>query len=630
MNIDINQFHFLRPLFLLLFVILAWFIWRTYLYSKNVNAWSKACDPGLMSYLLVGVEKNKGWLHLFLLFIVGSLIILAMAGPTWSKLPQAVYTKQSASVFVLDLSRSMNAADLKPSRQSLAKLKLIDFLSETKEGLSALIVYANYPHIVSPLTDDSQTIISMVPSLSTQIMPSGGGRADLAIMKAAQMLSQAGNNDGDIVLLTDGVDLSLAGDVAEKVASAGYTLKVVGIGTEQGAPIPTGASGFLKDNVGNIVIPKLNRADLKALALAGSGIYTDISVDNADIEKILKMDFNQDLDKGLNKNMPFVRQVDLWRDQGHWFLLLALPFAALGFRKGWLGMLIVVTMILPQQNAYALGWDELWINKNQQAKKALNEGDASSAAALFENNEWKGVAEYKAGDFEKAEAQFLKSDTADSYYNLGNALARQGKFQEALEAYNNTLERDPEHRDAGFNKTLLQEIIDNQKSDQQQSDESSSPNDESKNQALKDSQDKDSQNKDSQNKDSQNKDKQDKNQQQDNETGDQESDENGEQNPETESEKNQDPSEQQKETEQDDKSKNKQNQDAQAKGVKQQENEDKDNDQKKEAEKKEIEQATEQWLRRIPDDPGGLLREKMRRQNIRDRQRQRTNTENQW
>ncbi|MDH3325111.1 MAG: tetratricopeptide repeat protein, partial [Gammaproteobacteria bacterium] len=355
-------------------------------------------------------------------------------------------------------------------------------------------------------------------------------------------------------------------------------------------------------------IPKINRSELKSLALAGAGVYSDITVNNTDIERLHKMDIN----KELNKDNPFVREVDLWRDQGHLFLLLALPFAALGFRRGWLGTVLVLSIMVPPQDAYALSWEDLWVNKNQQAQKELNEGNAKDASELFENPQWKGVAQYKNGDFEKAGEQFLKSDTAESYYNLGNSLARQGKFKEAIDAYNNTLERDPKHKDAEFNKTLVQKLIDEQESDQEQksdenkdsdkdSDEKSDQKDKNKSESdqkesdqSQDSQDadqKEAQDKESQDKEKQKKEEQKKEEQQQNKTDEQK-----------EAEK----SEEQKAQEQ------------------------KEIEDNKTPEQKEIEQATEQWLRRIPDDPGGLLREKMRRQNIRDRQRQRPTTENQW
>lgn len=597
MNIDLSQFHFIRVYFLLLFPMLVWFIWRVYRFANSNNAWSKACDPGLLSFLLVGVEKKKGFFHLFLLFVVGTLLVVAAAGPTWQKLPQAVYKKESARVFVLDLSRSMDSTDITPSRTSRAKLKLIDFLEANDEGLAALVVYANLPHVVSPLTDDSNTIISMVPSLSTAIMPSGGGRADRAIQKAAQLLKQAGNNDGDIVLLTDGIKLSAATKVAEKISAMGFRLNVVGIGTEQGAPIPNGSNGFLKDNAGNIVVPKLNRQDLKALALAGSGLYSDITVDNRDIEKLTPSFFGDNLTNNSGIN-PKLREVDLWRDQGHWFLLLALPFAALSFRRGWLGAILVVSVLLPPQNAYALSWDDLWKNKNQQAQEKLNNGDVKAAAELFQNDQWKGAAQYKAGDFEKAAEAFSNEDTAESYYNLGNALARQGKLQEAIEAYNNTLERKSHHPDAEFNKALVQKLIDEESSDQEQeSDE---------------------------NKESDEQDDSEKNQQDQENESDQQDDKDSEQN--ESDEENQSEEERKKEEQK----KSEEEKKAEKEAEENKSEEEKQAEKESEAEQKELKQATEQWLRRIPDDPGGLLREKMRRQSLRDRQRRRPNTENQW
>jgi len=612
---DLSEFHFLRVYFLLLIPVLFWIIWRVSQLAKYSNAWTKACDPNLLSYLLVGVEKKKSSVHLFLLGIVGLLLIISAAGPTWKKLPQAVYKKESAKVFVLDLSRSMDSTDIAPSRTSRAKLKLIDFLEADSEGQSALIVYANLPHVVSPLTDDSNTIISMVPSLSTAIMPSGGGNADRAIIKAAQLLRQAGNIDGNIVLLTDGISLEASLKAAEKVKQMGYKLNVVGIGTEDGAPIPVGSGGFLKDASGNIVIPKLRKQALKELALAGGGHYSDIAVDDSDIEKLFRADFSGET----FKDDPTMREVDLWRDEGHWFLLLALPFAALSFRRGWLGGVLVVMFLAPPEQAYALTWDDLWKNKNQQAQEKLDSGDAETAAELFTDEQWKGTAHYKNNNFKKAAEFFSDKDDAESYYNLGNALARQGDFDGAIEAYNSTLEREPNHKDAEFNKALVQKLAEQEKQNQEQQ------NQEQQNQ---DQQDQDNQDSDG---DNESQSQQEQNQQ-NNENENQSDQKDGSQDQEQQDSKDDNTDAQE--------NKDKDDENAEEREMAQQKEEDKDGEEeaKKQSEaeqedspeQKELKQATEQWLRRIPDDPGGLLREKMRRQSMRDRQRQRPSTENQW
>jgi len=611
----IEQIHFMRPYFFLLFVVLAFLLWRLYKASKKNSAWSDVCDQQLISYLLVQTGKKRSYIPLFLLSIVGILTVIAMAGPAWDKLPQAVYKDESARVFVLDMSRSMDSTDITPSRADRAKLKLIDLLKANKEGQSALVVFAGQAHIVSPLTDDSKTISNMVPSLSTDILPVQGSRADLAIKKAALLLQQSNSASGDIIMITDGVNLGESLPVAEKAAARGYRLSIIGIGSEQGAPVPVASGGFLKDNNGAIVLPKLDRSELKELALAGSGRYLDFAVDDKDVKQLI----TSTKDRELNNENPFTRDVDLWQDEGHWFLLAALPFAALAFRRGWLGSVILVSFMLPSNDVYAFEWKDLWQNKNQQAAEELQQGNADKAATLFNDEAWKGTAHYRNGDFEKAGEYFSETDSADGKYNYANALARQGKLQEAIDLYDEVLKENPEHEDAKFNKELVSKLKQDQQSDQNS--ESDENQDGEKQDGEKNDQQDQAQSDQSQSDESQESDQQ-QNQSSESKDGKEGEQDNQQQmNEQTDSEQQQ--SEEQKAAQQQQAEKE---QDGDQEGqTQQQENEDKSAE---DAERKEIRQATEQWLRRIPDDPGGLLREKFRRENL--RQRGRENTENEW
>ncbi len=595
-----DKFHFLRPELLWLFVVLGVFLVLLYRRRRQTNSWLKVCDPQLVSYLLVGKEGKASLVPLLLLFMVGSLSILALAGPAWQKLPQPVFNTSEARVYVLDLSRSMDATDIKPSRITLAKLKLIDFLKLHKDGQVGLVVFAGMPHVVSPLTDDTHTIVSLVPSLSTAIMPVQGSHAEKAIQRAYQLLKQAGAPKGDMVLITDGVDLPKVVDTAQQIAQTSYRLHVVGVGTAQGAPIPVGQSGFLKDQSGAIVIPKLDRDALQELALAGGGKYVDMSVDDSDIQALNRFDRGT-LDKTIAGGL---REVDLWRDEGHWLVILALPLAALGFRRGWLGVLLLSLSFAPMDESLAFEWQDLWQRKDQQAQHLLQQGQAEEAAKLFSDPERKGAAYYRAGDYEKAAEYFARSDSIDAKYNYANALAMQGKLEEALSAYDAVLKQQPNHKDAMFNRELIKKALQQQKQDQGQSDSDQQQN------ASRQSEDQQNQSQDRSQSDQQQ--QQAGEQQADKQQGDEQQQE-AQQSQDGESQKKpEDAKEQQQDSQQ--------GQEAEQQKQKASESEN--------SEQREIRQATEQWLRRIPDDPGGLLREKFRRQSLRSRQR--TTEEEPW
>ena len=613
-----GQFHFIRPYFLLLLFVAFWFGWYLYKKSKNTNAWNDVCDPNLLSYLLVGSDKKTGLMPVWLALIVGILLSIALAGPTWTKLPQAVYKKESARVFILDLSHSMDATDVKPSRSSRTKLKLIDFLNASEEGQSALVVYAAEPHVVSPLTDDAGTIVSMIPSLSPGIMPAQGSRTDLAIIKAAQLLSQAGNNNGEIVLLTDGSNGDLALEAAKKISSSGYTLNVIGVGTQDGSPIPVRQGGFLKDRGGAIVIPKLDKSSLKELALAGGGRYVDLAVNDADVALLIRDSLNDKLAMNDSQDNPLTREVDLWQDEGHWFLLFALPFLALGFRRGWLTVVVISVCYMPQGELYAFEWQDLWVTQDQQARKMLDAGEVGKAAEMYKDSNWKGTAFYKDGNFEKAAESFSQSESIQASYNLANALAKQGKLDEALEVYDEVLKKDPDHEDAKFNKDLVKKAKDSQKQKPGGDESQESEDGEEKSDEQKESEEQQQSGSDES---EENKDKQQSENQSDS----------GEES----EEQKQQQAEQNKKEQSDEE---KEQQAAQEKNeIKEgEEDKEKDNEQnteQKEKQQREIQQATQQWLRRIPDDPGGLLREKFSRQYQRQQLRprsQRQETENPW
>ena len=583
---NLAEFHFIRPYWLLAiipFVVIVVLILRKKLSQGN---WSTVCDIDLLPYLLQEKTVNQSRWPITTSVIATLLIITALAGPTWLRMPSPVFRNESALVIALDLSRSMDAEDIKPSRLIRARYKIADILKQRKDGQTALLVYAGDAFTVTPLTDDSETIDSQLSALTTDIMPSDGNNTELVLEKAVELFKQSGLQKGQILLVTDETNNDKVLSVAKNLDN--YSLSILGVGTNDGAPIALPEGGFLKDKQGSIVIPKLNTSDLENLATAGKGAYQAITANDSDIKSLLA-----NIDKPIqqegkeNKNLL----LDQWEDKGPWLLLFVLPLAALSFRKGFLCVGLLLLLPLPK-NSYAFEWHDLWQSKDQQAQQAYKKNQFVQAANLFENQDWKAVAHFKAGEYDKALENLKSNQTELSAYNQGNALAQSGQLEQAVKAYEKALTLKPDDADAKYNKELVEKELEKQKQDQQKQDKKEDQSKEnSEQQKTNDKSEKSEQQKAS------------------------------EQKPEQSNERK---SEQQKAEEQKaDEDKKQQDKNDNKKAEAQQTEQKKPDDSKADKEKTmsaqekpstEEQQANEQWLKRIPDDPAGLLKRKFKYQ----------------
>lgn len=467
-----SGFHFLRPAWLLLLlplVPLAVWLARRALHSRG---WSSVCDPGLLDHLLQGREGDpRRRLLPWLVGVTGTLLILALAGPAWQRLPQPVFRDTSALVIALDLSRSMDAGDLAPSRLARARLKVIDLLKARGAGQTALLVFAADAFTVTPLTDDTDTILAQLPALDTGLMPSQGSRADRALDKAVDLLRQAGATAGHVLLITDGsADAGAMAQSLDRLRAAGHRLSVLGVGTAGGAPVPLGDGGFLKDAAGAIVVPKLDAAQLRHWAQQGGGHYAGLRSDDRDVQYLLG---NARPPAGVGEAAAGLH-TDQWREQGPWLILLAVPLALLAFRRGLWVLALVVLIPLPPP-AQAFEWQDLWQRPDQRAMERLQAGDAEAAAQGFEDPDWKAAAQYRAGQYGEAAATLDGIETPDALYNRGNAQARAGHYEDAMASYEQALELDPQHEDARHNLELLREAAQQDGQQQEQQQDSQSP-----------------------------------------------------------------------------------------------------------------------------------------------------------
>ncbi len=562
-----SEFHFLRPWILWLLIPAVWLLWRWLNNTSKQDGWQQSCDPELLAAMQIQTA-TKGTRWTWLYWPITVITILALAGPAVRQLPVPVVKNQSALVVALDVSKSMLSDDLKPSRLQRAKFKIQDLLEKRQDGQTALVVYSGDAFVVTPLTDDTETIVSLLDVLDPSIMPISGTNTLAALDKAADLLAQAGVNKGQILLVTDSIDMYKTESKLEAIHDQGITTHVLAVGTAEGAPIPTN-QGFLKDLRGQIVIPQVDYSTLQAAAKIGQGHFS-----------VLSNSISEDTLYEVNPNSEDTEQSEdemsnaTFIDDGPLLAILIIPMLALLYRRGIL-MVLCLGFMLNTQPSYALTWDDLWLNKDQQAYRQLESAPAE-AFNKAESQQLKAAAAYKKQDFKTAAQLYNEQNQSlTDHYNQGNALAHAGELESALASYNQALTFDPNDEDTLYNKKIVEEALKQQQEQQQNQDQ--------QNQENQDSEQSD------QNQESQQSSEQEQNEQQQQAQQDQESEANQEQSEEQQAQQEQ------------------QNQQQQEGEEEQQEIELTPEEKALDAEEK---QAMEQWLRRIKDDPGGLMRRK--------------------
>ena len=575
-----TEFHFLRAGWILLIpiaILLIFFFKRRML---TIGNWEKLIDKRLLPYVMSRSQLSDNQYKWWLISLISVLSIIALAGPTWERIEQPSFRTDQSLVIALDLSRSMNAQDITPNRLTRAKLKILDILERRQGAQVALIVYSANAFTVTPLTSDTDTIIALINSIDTSIMPSRGSYPALAIDKGLQLLNQASVSNGEIILVTDGGITSDSFSSAQKLRDEGYRLSALGIGSMNGAPIPKETGGFITDNTGQITISRLEVDDLKDLVEIGGGSYTSITSNDQDIDTLLSEVYS-----AVRESDDSVT-TDQWKEFGPWLLLIVVPFGSLLFRKGWVFLLLLT--IMPIDNSvYALDWNDLWKTRDQQAKEAMESGDYDKAIELFEDSEWLAAAHYKAGNYRQSANGYNNNSNIDHLYNHANSLAKIGQFEEAIENYEKVIAEEPNAEDALYNLNLLKDLLSENQSSEENNDDGQSSEEASTGEQSQ-----------QQNGD--------ESEQSDNEgnskTGD--SDDESDVNPNQKLSNEEDIEAIEKELER-----------AAEENSNQEPQQEDNNESGLEGRMaQEQQQAMEQWLRRIPDDPGGLLRRKFRYQ----------------
>jgi len=616
------DFHFLRPMWFFGLIAIPLIIWLIRKLSHQYSGWQQVI-PAHLQKVLMSQSQTRKQASSLVPCIIFVLTITALAGPTYQKLPQPVFNVERGSVLVMDMSFSMYSTDIAPNRLTRSRFKAIDILDNINEGDIGLVAYAGASFVISPLTQDINNIKLLLPSLTPEIMPEVGSDPFPALLTANDMLVNAGHLKGDIYWLTDDADRLDVEAIQEFIKDYPHRLNILGVGTSDGAPITLPNGELLKDDTGQIVIPKLPIVRLKGLAQQSGGKYQTISHNSTDIEALTTYQLASQ-SKELEEEQT--KLGDSWQELGPYVVFAILPFVLSYFRRGVILSIVPLLLVVhfptpaiaqPFDNEQSKTvseqapselkqtWQNLWQTQDQQAQRKYNDEHFSAAAEQFRNPLWQSSAHYRAGNYEAAIEALSGLESANAHYNRGNALAKLGMLNEAIEAYEQALKNQPDFDHARENKALIEKLRDQQQeqeeqqNDQQQQDDQSEEQQDQDQQGQQDGQNQDQKQNGEQNQADQQQNEDHQDQQQD---ASEQEDPNNEQNSQQQEQQN---TEKEQEEQSQEQQQNTEQEQQQAQNMTQA------NAQQDEQKQKELEQKHMQLLNKVTDDPHLLLRNKM-------------------
>ncbi|MED7819173.1 MULTISPECIES: vWA domain-containing protein [unclassified Francisella] len=324
------DFHLLRPWWLLALIPVIILTILLFKNSAKSNSWSKYCDSHLLEHVTIGQDSktNKTLIPLAFLFL-WIIAVFALAGPTYKHKDIPIYQKDISRVIALDVSQSMDTADISPSRLERAKYKILDILKRIKEGQVGMLVFSSEPFVVTPLTSDAKTVANLVPVLNSNIVPVHGHNITRALKKSAELIEQAGASEGQIILVTDSTPSAKAISEAKDLAQKGIKTDVYAIGTPKGGIAKDATGNYLKDDKGNIQYFGVNLVKLKSLADSGDGKLVTLTNNNADIKSLL----SEKIGVGAKKSKQDSTNI-FWQDDGIYIIWVLSILSVFIFRRG--------------------------------------------------------------------------------------------------------------------------------------------------------------------------------------------------------------------------------------------------------------------------------------------------------
>ncbi|MEI8124772.1 MAG: VWA domain-containing protein [Parachlamydiaceae bacterium] len=458
---DLSQLHFAHPLLLWsgIMIPLVGIIFFLFYQKKNsFQQLEKFIDSHLLPYLLVNHddEKSARWKRLLLWSVVWLVLTFALAGPRWSFRETETFSVDQSLVILLDLSESMNTTDVKPSRLTRAKQKIEDLLNLSKSVKIGLVAFAADAHMMTPLTEDKETIRHLLPSLDTNLVYVQGSRLTPAFNMAATMLdAEPGSNKAILVISDGGFEDGSAIVTAKKLAEKGVVIHAMGVGTVEGA--------FLNNTK---KMSRLEKDRLSEISKIGNGRYFEARY--ADHDEVIILN---ELATRAEAQMNSGKKNQFWDEYFYLLIIPVLPILLLWFRRGSVFALIIIAFF-PLVRLEAVSFK----NNEEIGKETFDSGNYEAAANDFQDPYRKGVAYYRANDFAEAEKMFRHSSrpevASSAAYNLGNCLVQQQKLKDAITVYEDLLKQWPDHTKAKENLEIVKKMLEEQKENSSKSDDS--------------------------------------------------------------------------------------------------------------------------------------------------------------
>lgn len=452
------NFTFLYPLWFLALIPLGVLV---LIQRKNKNT-TGLIAPHIAKQLGM-TQKTQGNGFTFGLVLAWLCVTTALAGPSFGYKDSPSFQLSGARVLVMDMSRSVYATDVKPNRLTQEKYKAKDLLPYWKEGMTGLVAYGADSYLVSPLTEDSQTLNNLITNLSPEIMPYKGKGSNLlaAVDQSIEMMTKSGHQQGDIIVLTDGMSNQQLDKVMSRVKGTKWRISLLGIGTKNGAPIELPSGQLLTDRSGNTVVATLDPDPLVTLAQATNGVAQLIQSDNSDIETIARLTKTPLEQVTQNSDT----QVNSRANHGYWLLFPLVLFSLLCFRKGMFLALLLVLLPVDKSMASTELSNSL-LSDDYTAHQQFEQKEYQAASDQFKSKQWKGAAQYKAGDYKGAIESLTGLEDTQSQYNLANALAQNGQLEEAKEKYESLLKTNPDMKDAKNNLGIVSKALEEKKTEE--------------------------------------------------------------------------------------------------------------------------------------------------------------------